>query len=245
MGKSLLILTGHSQGLGKALLDWFIQKENFEIIGISRTILGLQSPRLTELSLDLADLDSLTQQTNLIFPSGAFEQLILINNAGSIGEIKQVGQLNPIQLQTLFNLNMLAPAILTNAFVARYHQNVNSLRIVCNISSGAAHKPLEGWSGYCSSKAALAMFTSVCQKENEKTGIRFFSLAPGIIDTAMQTTIRESAEEDFPAIDRFKSYKSEGKLSSGEEVAQKIGYLLANSGKFDAVNQDVRNFDLP
>jgi benzil reductase ((S)-benzoin forming) len=244
MTKSLLILTGHSQGLGKALLDLFLQKENFEIIGVSRTILGLQFPRLKELSLDLSDLDLLENQLDLIFPIGHFKEIILINNAGSIGEIKQVGQLNPKRFQALFNLNMLAPAILTNAFVSSY-QKVNSTRLVCNISSGAAHKPLEGWSGYCSSKAGLAMFTSVCQKENEKTGIRFFSLAPGIIDTAMQNKIRESAEEDFPAIERFKTYKSEGKLSSGSEVAKKIGYLLANPDKFNSVNQDVREFDLP
>jgi benzil reductase ((S)-benzoin forming) len=244
MAKSLLILTGHSQGLGKALLDWFLQKENFEIIGISRTLLDIQSPRLKQLSLDLSDLDLLESQLDSIFPMDEFEEIILINNAGSLGEIKQVGQLNLKRFQALFNLNMLAPVILTNAFVSSYGK-VNSTRLVCNISSGAAHKPLEGWSGYCSSKAGLAMFTSVCQKENEKTGIRFFSLAPGIIDTAMQTKIRESGEEDFPALDRFKTYKSEGKLSSGAEVAKKIGYLLANPDKFDSVNQDVRDFDLP
>lgn len=244
MAKSLLILTGHSQGLGKALLDWFLQKENFEIIGISRTLLDIQSPRLKQLSLDLSDLDLLESQLDSIFPMDEFEEIILINNAGSLGEIKQVGQLNLKRFQALFNLNMLAPVILTNAFVSSYGK-VNSIRLVCNISSGAAHKPLEGWSGYCSSKAGLAMFTSVCQKENEKTGIRFFSLAPGIIDTAMQTKIRESGEEDFPALDRFKTYKSEGKLSSGAEVAKKIGYLLANPDKFDSVNQDVRDFDLP
>lgn len=244
MTKSLLILTGHSQGLGKALLDWFLKKENFEIIGISRTLLNIQSSRLKEISLDLSDLDLVESRLTSIFPKDKFEEIILINNAGSLGEIKQVGQLDSRQFQDLFNLNMLAPAVLTNAFVSSY-EKVDSVRIVCNISSGAAHKPLEGWAGYCSSKAALAMFTGVCQKENEKSGIRFFSLAPGIVDTAMQEKIRESGEEDFPALDRFKSYKSEGKLSSGAEVAEKIGYLLTNPDKFESVNQDVREFELP
>jgi len=40
------------------------------------------------------------------------------------------------------NLNMLAPAMLTNVLSRRY-DNVNSIKIVCNIASGAAHKPLE------------------------------------------------------------------------------------------------------
>jgi benzil reductase ((S)-benzoin forming) len=244
MVKSLLILTGHSQGLGNALLDLFLQKQNFEIIGISRTILGLQSPRLKELSLDISDLDLLENQLDSIFPIGKFEEIILINNAGSIGEVKPVGQWNPKQFHALFKLNMLAPAMLTNAFVSRYGK-VNSNRIVCNISSGAAHKPLEGWSGYCSSKAGLAMFTGVCQKENTESGIRFYSVAPGIIDTEMQTKIRESAPRYFPAIDRFKSYKSDGLLSSGTEIAQKIDFLLSNPARFEEVVQDVRSFELP
>ena len=89
------------------------------------------------------------------------------------------------------------------------------------------------------------MFTLVCQKEHADSGIRFFSLAPGIIDTAMQAKIRSSSEEDFPAIERFKSYKTAGMLSSSNEVALKIGYLLANSADFEEVIQDVRTFDLP
>ncbi len=244
MSKSLLILTGHSQGLGKALLDFYLDRENFEIIGISRTLLDIQSPRLKELSLDLSDLDSLKDKLDIIFPSASYEEIILINNAGSIGEIKPVGQLDSRQLQMVFNLNMLSPALLINAFVKRY-QASEAKRVVCNISSGAADKPMEGWSEYCSSKASLAMFTMVCQKENENSGFRFYSLAPGIVDTEMQAKIRESSSEDFPAIDRFKTYKSEGKLSSGAEVAKKIGYLLANPDKFESVIQDVRNFDLP
>jgi benzil reductase ((S)-benzoin forming) len=244
MTKSLLILTGHSKGLGKALLDWYLEQENFEIIGISRTLLEIQSPRLKELSLDLSDWNSVEDKLDMIFPLASYEEIILINNAGSIGEIKSVGQLDSKQFQMLLNLNMLAPALLTNAFVKRYHAS-DAKRVVCNISSGAADKPMEGWSEYCSSKAGLAMFSMVCQKENENSGFRFYSLAPGIIDTEMQAKIRESSSEDFPAIDRFKTYKSEGKLSSGAEVAQKIGYLLANTDKFQSVVQDVRSFDLP
>jgi benzil reductase ((S)-benzoin forming) len=244
MAKSLLILTGHSQGLGKALLDWYLQQENFEIIGISRTLLKLQSPKLKELSIDLSNLEELENHLDSIFPSGNFDKIILINNAGSIGEIKPVGHLDPKELQMLYNLNMLAPAVLINAFVSRYSQS-KARRIVCNISSGAAHKPMQGWSGYCSSKASLAMFTEVCEKENENSGVRFFSLAPGIIDTAMQSKIREASKEDFPEIARFKNYKAEGKLSSGDDVAQKIGYLLANPDSFKSVFQDVRDFELP
>jgi len=244
MDKSLLILTGHSKGLGKALLDFYLQKEDVEIIGISRTSLGLLHPRLKEICLDLSALALLEDHLDLIFPNDQYKQIILINNAGSIGEIKPVGKLDSEQFQRLFNLNMIAPAVLTNAFVNRY-QALQTRRIVCNISSGAAHKPMEGWSEYCSSKAGLAMFTMVCQKENVTSGIRFYSLAPGIIDTDMQAKIRDSSLEDFPEIDKFINYKKEGMLSTADEIAKKIAFLLSNPEKFDGVIQDVRSFELP
>ena len=243
MANSLLILTGHSQGLGRAILDEYLQKENFEILAISRTCLGLDFSQLKEISLDLSDLDKLEMILENLFPKGDFKEIHFINNAGWIGEIKPVGKLKPSNLKKLMSINFLAPVYLTNAFVEAY-QSQNSDRIVCNISSGAAQKPVSGWSEYCGSKAALAMFSMVCEKENTHSGIRFYSLAPGIVDTAMQDQIRSVDETDFPDLERFKSYKSQGVLFSANSVAQKISFLMSNPTRFEGVIQDVRDFDL-
>jgi NAD(P)-dependent dehydrogenase (short-subunit alcohol dehydrogenase family) len=59
---------------------------------------------------------------------------------------------------------------------------------VINISSGAAHRPLEGWSAYCAAKAGLAMLTSAIALECVDAGVRP-ALAPGVIDTDMQATV--------------------------------------------------------
>jgi NAD(P)-dependent dehydrogenase (short-subunit alcohol dehydrogenase family) len=63
---------------------------------------------------------------------------------------------------------------------------------VINISSGAAHNPLEGWSAYCSAKAGLAMLTSAIALECADAGVRVFGLSPGVIDTDMQAAVRAS-----------------------------------------------------
>ncbi len=244
MKKSLLILTGHSKGIGRAILDTYLQKDKFEIIAISRTKLGLNNPKLTEISIDFGELDVLENELSNLFPSGDFSEIILINNAGSIGEIKPVGSLQVKKMRTQINVNLLAPMYLTNAFLSTYKQSA-ARKIICNISSGAASKPMEGWAGYCSTKAAIAMFTMVAAKENTDSQFRFFSVAPGIIDTEMQDEIRQADRLDFPQIDRFKNYKENGDLSSPESVAAKISYLLENESKFQEVIQDVRNFDLP
>jgi benzil reductase ((S)-benzoin forming) len=243
MKKSLLILTGHTKGLGKAILERFLELDNIRIVAVSRSVLNLQDPKLTEVQLDLSDLDALESRLPALFPTGEFDKVILINNAGWIGEVKPIGKLQSNLVRQAMNLNLLAPMILTNAFVEAYSES-KSEKLICTISSGAAYKPLAGWSEYCTGKAGLAMFSKVAAEDLKEKGFRVFSVAPGVVDTDMQAEIRKSKSSDFPALDRFTAYKAEGKLSSAAEAAGKIFHLLSNPALFEEVVQDVRNFDL-
>ena len=243
MQKSLLILTGHTQGIGKAILDHYLKKENLQILAISRSKLDIESENLTQISLDLGDLTVLETQLADLFPQGSFEKIVLINNAGWIGEIKPIGELDPAELRKQINVNLLAPMYLTNAFIKAYKTTAVQ-KIICNISSGAASKPVSGWGGYCSTKAALAMFTLVAAKENKSQEFKFYSLAPGVVDTEMQSEIRNVTEADFPDLEKFKKYQEEGLLASTELVARKTAYMIENPTLFTDVIQDVRNIQL-
>ncbi|MCR9081399.1 MAG: SDR family NAD(P)-dependent oxidoreductase [Cyclobacteriaceae bacterium] len=244
MNKSLVVITGHSKGLGKALLEHYLSLESVKIIGISRSRLDIDSPNLTQVSLDLSDLDVLKNELEGLFPENSYEQIILVNNAGWIGEIKPIGKMHPREMRMQVNLNLLAPMYLSNAFIKAY-KNHPAKKVVCNISSGAATRPVAGWGGYCSTKAALAMFTMVADKESGASDFRFFSLAPGIVDTDMQEEIRKAAESDFPELQKFLEFKEQGELVKAEEVARKIEYLLSNPEEFQDVQQDVRKYEAP
>jgi benzil reductase ((S)-benzoin forming) len=239
--KTLLILTGHTKGLGHAVLEKFLSLKEVQILALSRTSLEMDHPSLTEIALDLSDLDALEAQLPKLFPKDTFDRYVLINNAGWIGEVKPVGKLNPKGIQRVMNLNLVAPMMLTDAFVKAYG-SCQGRKVICNISSGAAHKPLSGWGEYCTSKAGLAMFSQVANKELKSLGFRVFSLAPGIVDTDMQSEIRRANEQDFPAWERFVGYKSEGMLSTPEQVAAKVFHLIQHPDLFPEVVQDVRQF---
>jgi NAD(P)-dependent dehydrogenase (short-subunit alcohol dehydrogenase family) len=73
---------------------------------------------------------------------------------------------------------------------------------IVNVSSGAAIRPLEGWSAYCTAKAGLAMLTRAIMLENTATGIRVFGFQPGTTDTDMQVTIRASGVNVISKIPR-------------------------------------------
>ena len=114
---------------------------------------------------------------------------ILVNNAGIIHPIGRIMDVNITDWNALIEIN------LTSAFYviqqALPHMIDNGGTIV-NLSSGAAHNPMEGWSAYCASKSAFAMVTRCVHKEYGDQGVRIFSFAPGIVDTDMQGSIRES-----------------------------------------------------
>ena len=66
------------------------------------------------------------------------------------------------------------------------------------------------------------------------------SLAPGVIDTAMQGTVRAADAADFIDVERFRDLKAQGALRSAEDVARDILRLEAQ-GKLGAEPlQDLR-----
>ncbi|WP_373497354.1 SDR family NAD(P)-dependent oxidoreductase [Aquiflexum sp.] len=241
---SLYIVTGSSKGIGEAMADLLLQEGDCEVIGISRSKVQRESPNYTHLEVDLGQIDELVNKLGDIFPKKEFRKIVLVNNAGWIGEIDHFGNLEDQSFKNIFEINTIAPAILMNAFVKNYRDFVGSERIVVNISSGAAKKSIDGWSGYSASKAALDMLTKTAQLEAEldDNGIRFFSVAPGVVDTAMQTEIRSASEDSFSSLSKFKNLKKNNHLSSPQQAAEKLLYLINHSDRFSEVLQDVRDF---
>ncbi|SLN64523.1 SDR family oxidoreductase [Roseisalinus antarcticus] len=57
--------------------------------------------------------------------------------------------------------------------------------VIVNLSSGAAHTAIDGWSAYCTSKAAVNMFTRCLAVEYGERGIRVHDFIPGVVGTDM------------------------------------------------------------
>ncbi|ERM83162.1 hypothetical protein P872_17605 [Rhodonellum psychrophilum GCM71 = DSM 17998] len=241
---NLYIITGSSKGIGKALVEMLSQDKKNQIIGISRSEMKMDSPNYHPIVLDLGNLEVLGDRWDEFFPAGTFEKIIMINNAGWIGQVDHFGKLDPKNILDIFNINTLAPALLMNEFIKRYGGSKEAERIVVNISSGAAKKPVDGWSGYCASKAALNMLTEIAQKEAliQSSGILFFALSPGVVDTKMQEDIRSAPLEGFTSLPKFQGLKANKELSTPKQTAEKIMFLIENPSKFGEVLQDVRDF---
>ena len=170
--------------------------------------------------------------------------MVLINNAGYLGNVKYLGDLDNEDFVHPFHVNLTAAAILSNAFIRKYGSHPIK-KIILNISSGASRKAYDGWSGYCSSKAGLDLFSRVMALENEKRGgnLRVVSLAPGIIDTEMQKQVRNVSSRDFSSVDRFHAMKENNQLLSPVQAARQIIRFLEELDRYPGIMQDIRDLN--
>jgi NAD(P)-dependent dehydrogenase (short-subunit alcohol dehydrogenase family) len=156
-----------------------------------------------------------------------FDAVTLINNAGTVAPIALADQLPAASVADAVALNLTTPIALTSAFL-RLTAHWPGLRRILNISSGAAHTAYPGWSVYGASKAGLDHFSRCVAHEQAQrespahNPAHIVSLAPGVIDTDMQTHIRNTPAADFPLRERFVALKAEGQLQSPEAAARSI-----------------------
>jgi len=210
---NLYIVTGTRRGLGEALAKRITADKRNELIGISRP------------DVDLADPASIARAFEAIgrrIAATTYEKAVLINNAGVIEPVAPLDRADPGDIQHNLAVNLVAPMLLMRLFLgATEHVKV---RRVINISSGAGRRPIFGWSAYCAAKAGLDMATRVVALEAQVRGlaIEAVSLAPGVIDTGMQGTVRSVSAEDFVDVERFRQMKAEGALRPADDVAADI-----------------------
>ncbi|MEI4486189.1 SDR family oxidoreductase [Frigidibacter sp. MR17.14] len=222
------IVTGHSRGLGAAIAAELVEA-GAEVLAVSRRRSGAAG--LREVALDLSDTaavgDWLAGGELANFLAGGTGPAILVNNAGMVEPIGPAGTNAPAAVAQAVALNVAAPLMLAEAMIAATAGLPD--RRLCHISSGAARKAYSGWSVYCATKAALDHHARSVV-EDALAGLRVESLAPGVIDTEMQGTIRATPAERFSALDRFVAMKAEGALASPEAAAAAIvAHLLSEA----------------
>jgi benzil reductase ((S)-benzoin forming) len=151
-----------------------------------------------------------------------------------------ISRQSEMNAKNVFQINYLAAFTLTQKVL-----KLDFLEQIIYISSGAAKRAIPSWSQYCASKAALDMFAETLQLElnTEARDIVVRSVAPGVVDTPMQTLIRETDESDFPSVENFRALHENGELSSPQEVAQKLGKVINNPELFSGVCLSLREVE--
>jgi benzil reductase ((S)-benzoin forming) len=222
-GVRVSIITGVSRGLGAELMAQLHQRGD-RVVGIGRDPGRLTAPdRVLLREADLADPDTLPDPAEIAAWLADASAAALIHNAATVEPIGAVGDLSPDQLATAVAVNLTAPMLLTNAFLAALPPDLPAT--ILFVSSRAAHAPIEGWSVYGATKRAGEVFFGALATQLAGNGrVRVAIAQPGVMDTGMQSTIRRVAGAGgwFPDAERFVTMHERGELPAPAEVAAGI-----------------------
>lgn len=200
------VVTGASRGIGEAAA------RHLASLGAATVLAARDTDRSEAISADIAaaggravavrcDVSRAEDVRDLVAAAlaetGRLD--ILINNAGVIDPIARLADSDPEAWGSLLDVNLKGvyhglrfaiPAMLDGGGGT-----------VVTISSGAATGALEGWSGYCASKAGALALTRVADREYRDRGIRVLGLSPGTVATDMQVRIRASGINPVSRLD--------------------------------------------
>ncbi|MGM0573677.1 MAG: (S)-benzoin forming benzil reductase [Bacteroidota bacterium] len=244
------IITGASKGLGNGLAIELLNPEH-HLICISRSenqeLKQMAAAKDNPLDFFLFDLSASGEIPGLfekIFKTINTQTatgIYLVNNAGVIQPVARAEDCSPEEVDHHMRVNLIAPMLISGAFI-RHTQDLDIEKRILNISSGAAHHPYYGWSNYCTGKAGLEMFgRCLSEEQKEETNpVKTMAVAPGIIDTQMQTTIRGTSKRDFIHRDKFVSLKEEGQLVPPALAGKKLARLLLSADFEDGKSIDIR-----
>ena len=239
------VVTGHSRGIGEGVAAHCLER-GISVLGIARhgnvDLAKRHDAKLQEASLDLGDADAIVRWigsgTLRRFLDGASTAL-LVNNAGVIQPIGPLEAQDPAAVARAVTVNVSAPLMLSTAF-ARDTAGAKDRRIL-HISSGAGRKAYAGWNVYDATKAALDHHARTVALDRSPR-LRISAVAPGTIDTEMQTELRASTDALFPDRPRFVKLKHEGGLLDPLEVGGRLVDFLLSPNFGDEPVSDLRDF---
>jgi benzil reductase ((S)-benzoin forming) len=224
---NLHIVTGGSRGLGRSLVD-FLAENGDDVADISRSGTFCDAKRRS-FNCDLASPESkepVFQDIFRTFPVERYNRITLINNAGMVDPIKHVADLDAASVARNIAVNLVAPIVLTSAFL-KLSSDFDRLRVVANVSSGVATRPKGSWATYSAAKAGLECFSTALARDFASDDrVKTVIFEPGIVDTDMQALIRDTDPADFDEVAQFLNFKKDGQLLSAETVAAALGAFV-------------------
>jgi NAD(P)-dependent dehydrogenase (short-subunit alcohol dehydrogenase family) len=250
MQNTLVILTGASKGMGQAMARQLLQA-NVRLLCISRNsddsltkAAEKHGTFLEQWSADLSHGAGVAARLSTwlsALDSSQLKNATLINNAGVIGPLAPTQDNDPLQLAYALRVGLEAPMQLCAAFLSAT-QHWTAQRKVLNISSGLGRRPMASSAAYCAAKAGMDHFTRCVALEEALRlhGAKVCSLAPGVIDTNMQTDLRSADPLAFPDQGNFAGLHAQGQLASPDDAAQRVLAYLERADFGSQAVADVR-----
>jgi NAD(P)-dependent dehydrogenase (short-subunit alcohol dehydrogenase family) len=216
------LITGGSRGLGAAL-GRALARRGARVVLIARGARDLDAV-VDEIRTAGGEAHAIVadvEDKNAVHPiAGAAAALagpvdLLVHNASSLGPTPLPLLLDTAceDLERVLAANLIGPFRLTKAIAGS--MALRGRGLVVNVTSDAGVVPYPRWGAYGVSKAALDHLGRIWAEELKDTGVKFLTIDPGEMDTAMHALAMPDADRSA--------------LARPEDVAARITAIIASS----------------
>jgi NAD(P)-dependent dehydrogenase (short-subunit alcohol dehydrogenase family) len=228
--KTVVLITGASSGIGKAIAE-FLHQKDFTVYGTSRNPDKVTGLPFSLLALDVRNPESIKQcVAELIQKEGRID--VLVNNAG-VGITGPLEEVPMEQVRLNFETNLFGPLGMMQAVLPQMREQKKGL--IINVTSIAGYMGLPYRGIYSASKGALELITEAMRMEVRQFGVKVTNVAPGDFATNIAAgryhapVVKGSAYEKVygDTLKAMDEHVSGG--SSPEMMAHAIHYIIGQN----------------
>jgi NAD(P)-dependent dehydrogenase (short-subunit alcohol dehydrogenase family) len=204
MNRKVVVITGCSRGLGRAMAQIFSQ-QGWNVAGCARDQRALTSLR-TSLGTPhfFRPCDVANELAISSFTAEVLERLgppdLLLNNAAIINPNNPLWEIGPDEFSAIVDINIKGPAALMRHFLP--HMMRRGSGVIVNFSSGWGRSTAAEVAPYCATKWAMeGLSQAVAQETDGKVAV--VALNPGIIDTDMLRSTFGGGASHYPNAEQW------------------------------------------
>ncbi|MDE1769262.1 MAG: SDR family oxidoreductase [Thaumarchaeota archaeon] len=232
----IAIVTGASSDIGLEISKRFVEEgANVVLLGRDRTKLENARKSIKDydtktvsIPCDLTNEAQVIQTVNQITDHyGRID--ILVNNAGTITDPIHFHEMSDVDMNSLVDTNMFGTFRITKSVIVKMLENKNGGSIV-NIGSISAERaiPKVHLTVYCTTKAAINMFTKGLAVEYARRNIRCNCVNPGIVNAGMIKSYL-----DYPEARKVLEERQPiNRIGEPSDVANAVVYLASDDAKW-------------
>lgn len=229
------MITGSGRGLGRAAAI-AMAREGASVVVLSRTpselkevtdIIASSGGKAVSVKADVSKPEDVKKSVELA-ASGFGGVDILMNNAGIIGPIKSLHEVDWAEWNEVMGVNLNGAYLFSGAAIPLMSQRGGGK--IINVTSGLGAMVYPKFGAYSTAKAGLIHMTKIMASELSDHNIQVNGLDPGVMDTRMQEEVRSLGPEVLGQriYQDFKGLQEEGLLRPPEE-AGRLAVFLASS----------------
>jgi len=215
LDKKVALITGGSNGIGKAIAQRFLDE------GAKVIIFDIVKP---DYDVDFYQVD-ITKEEEI---KKAFQEIkhldIVVNNAGIYFQAS-IEETSKEQLDKIIDVNFKGAYLISKYALPLIKESKGN---IINISSAIGIAPEPGSPAYCATKAAIIMLTKCMAQEYAMDGVRVNVILPGPIDTPLLRRVLSSDE----AIHKYAELNPMKRIGKPKDVANLAAFLASNEASY-------------